>query len=70
MRKHRYRITIRGMLGEAGREAFENFKVKPDGIDTVLTCDMDQAALHGALHRIQSLGLELLALSRPVCPER
>jgi hypothetical protein len=58
------------VLGEAGREALDNFKIEPDGMNTVLISDLDQAALYGALHRIQSLGLELLALSRPACPER
>jgi len=69
VRKHRYRITIRGVLGEAGREAFEHFKIEPDGINTVLISDLDQAGLYGALYRIQALGLELLALSRPAGPE-
>jgi len=69
VRKHRYRITIRGVLGEAGREAFEHFKIEPDGINTLLICDLDQAGLYGALYRVQSLGLELIELSRPVGPE-
>ena len=70
MRKHRYRITIHGVLGEAGRQAFENFKIEPDGGNTVLISDLDQAALYGTLHRIQSLGLELIALIRQDDPER
>jgi hypothetical protein len=69
VREHRYQITIRGGLGEAGREAFEHFKMELDGTNTVLICDLDQAALYGALYRIQALGLELLALSRPAGPE-
>ena len=69
MRKHRYRITIRGVLGEVGREAFESFKIEPDGRNTVLINDLDQAGLYGALHRTQSLGLELLEVSRPAGPE-
>ncbi len=64
MRTHRYRITIAGGLGEIGREAFGDFLIEPNGADTVLIGDLDQAALHGALNRILSLGLELVELDR------
>ena len=64
MRTHRYRITVAGGLDEAGREAFGDFEIEPHGTNTVLTGDLDQAALHGALNRIQSLGLELLEARR------
>jgi hypothetical protein len=62
--KHRYQITIGGGLDEAGREEFEDFKIEPDGQDTMLVADLDQSALFGALNRIQSLGLELVELIR------
>ncbi len=64
MRTHRYRITISGGLGETGREAFGEFQIEPNGTDTVLIGDLDQSGLYGALHRIQSLGLELVELTR------
>ena len=64
MRTHRYQITIRGGLGETYRHAFEGFGVESDGTNTVLTADLDQVALHGALNRIHSLGLELVGLNR------
>jgi hypothetical protein len=65
VRTHRYRITIAGGLGQTGREAFGDFAIKSAGSDTVLiTGTLDQAALYGALHRILSLGLELVELSR------
>lgn len=64
MRAHRYRITIAGGLGEIGRGAFEDFLIEPNGGNTMLTGDLDQAALHGALNRILSLGLELVELDR------
>jgi hypothetical protein len=64
VRTHRYRITISGGLGATGREAFSNFSIEFDGARTVLTGDLDQAGLYGALNRIQSLGLELVELSR------
>ena len=64
MGKHRYQITINGGLGEAGREAFEGFKIEPDGRGTMLVADLDQSALFGALSRIQFLGLELVEFIR------
>jgi len=64
VRTHRYRITISGGLGAAAREAFSGFMIEYDGTITVLTGDLDQAALYGALNRIQSLNLELVELTR------
>ena len=66
MRTHRYKIIILGGLGETYREAFRDFRIEPNGTDTVLIGDLDQSGLYGALSRIQSLGLELLGLSRLV----
>jgi len=62
MRTHRYGITVCGRLDEACREAFGDFDIELDGTDTVLTGDLDQAALCGALNRIAALGLELTRL--------
>lgn len=64
VRAHRYRITVSGGLGETGRHAFGDFKIESNGVRTTLTADLDQAALYGALNRIQSLGLELVELTR------
>lgn len=64
MRQHWYRIVVSGCLGEASREAFGSFKIVPNGASTVLLAELDQSALYGALNRIQSLGLELVALRR------
>ena len=64
MRTHYYRITIVGGLGEIGREAFGDFRIESDGMDTVLAAEMDQAALHGAVNRIMALGIELAELRR------
>jgi hypothetical protein len=63
---YQYQITISGGLGEIGREAFSDFKIESDDLTTVLTADLDQAALYGALNRILSLGFELIELNRLV----
>jgi hypothetical protein len=61
---YRYRITVGGGLDAASRQAFEDFIIEADGIETRLTQELDQSALYGALNRIQSLGLELVGLTR------
>jgi len=61
---YRYRIIIAGDLGEIGREAFLDFVIESNGTNTVLTGDLDQAALYGTLNRILSLGFELVELGR------
>ena len=47
-----------------GRQAFEEFSIVSNDGHTSLIADLDQAALHGALIRIRSLGLELMELAR------
>jgi hypothetical protein len=64
VRAHRYRITVSGGLGETGRYAFGDFTIESNGVTTALIANLDQAALHGALNRIQSFGLELVELTR------
>ena len=64
MPTHRYRITVSGALGSVGREVFGDLRVDGDGTTTVLTGDLDEAALYGVLDRILVLGLELVELSR------
>jgi hypothetical protein len=66
---HRYRIAIKGGLGPSIRWALEDFKIESHGVDTYLIADLDQAALYGAINRIQSLGLELIELTRMTGPE-
>jgi hypothetical protein len=61
---YRCRITVRGDLGRAARQAFEEFEIEFDGARTALTADLDQAALFSALNQVQSLGLELVELKR------
>ena len=64
MRPHRYRIIVSGTLGELTRHVFDDLCVEPDGADTGLTGDLDQAGLFGVLNRIMDFGLELMAVSR------
>lgn len=64
MHPHRYRIFIGGGLSTAICEAFEGFTIASDGAYTTLVAELDQAALHGALFRIQALNLDLIELRR------
>lgn len=64
MRTHRYRLTVAGALGGTGREIFADFAIETNGAKTVLSGDLDDAALYGMLSRVQVLGLELLELVR------
>ena len=62
---HRYRIRVRGRLGETIRSAFPSLQARASGGDTVLTGPLpDRAALHGMLAEIEALGLELLEVRR------
>ena len=62
---HRYRIRVRGHLGETIRGAFPALQARDSGGDTVLTGPLpDRAALHGVLAQIEALGLELLEVRR------
>jgi hypothetical protein len=61
----RYEITVRGRLGDALLAAFDGVTATSSADGTVLCGDIaDQAALYGVLERIESLGLELLAVRR------
>jgi hypothetical protein len=61
----RYRIRVRGHLGEMMRSAFPGLQAETSGSDTVLTGPLaDRAALHGMLGQIEALGLELLEVLR------
>jgi hypothetical protein len=64
MLEHRYQILIRGRLGEIACQAFDGFTIEPLAANTALIGDLDQAALHGALNRAWSLGLELIEVVR------
>lgn len=60
-----YEIRVRGRLGATVLGAFPTLGAEGRGPDTVLRGPIpDQAALHGVLAEIESLGLELLEVHR------
>lgn len=62
---HRYRVRVRGRLGETICSAFPALQARASGGDTVLTGPLcDRAALYGVLAEIEALGLELLEVRR------
>ena len=62
---YRYRIRVRGRLGETICFAFPALQARASGGDTVLTGPLpDRAAVYGVLAEIEALGLELLELRR------
>jgi hypothetical protein len=59
-----YEITFRGEPVPAIVAAFEDFAISVDAGNTTLRAELiDQAALHGAIDRLQVLGLELLRVT-------
>jgi hypothetical protein len=64
-----YEIRIAGRLDEATLAAFAGLEVTYRDGKTLITGQFDQAALHGMLEMIRSLGLDLLEARRvPVSP--
>jgi hypothetical protein len=56
-----YEITFAGQAVPAVVDAFDEFEVTVEKTTTTLRGELaDQAALHGAIDRVRSLGLELL----------
>ena len=56
-----YVVTVRGAAGPSVRAFFDDVQVSVVGDTTVLRrAGTDQAALHGLLHRIEDLGLEVI----------
>jgi hypothetical protein len=68
-RQPAYEICVRGHLGAKILRTFPAFAARTRGRDTVLTgCLPDQAAVYGAIARLEALGLELVEFRR--LPER
>lgn len=67
MGAQRYEIRVKGRLGDTVVTAFDEL-VAVVAVETVLVGELaDQAALHGVLCRVQTLGLELVELRRLPC---
>lgn len=66
MAEEKYSIAVAGQLGSAARTAFAGLEIidDPDSGCTRLQGSLDQAALFGVLHRIQSLAITLLEVHR------
>ena len=65
MQSTHYHIPVRGRLSDSVASAFEGLTASPSAAGTVICGELpDQAALFGVLDRIESLGLELLAVCR------
>ena len=60
-----YQIRVSGHLSANWDARFEGLSIRhePDG-DTILSGDLDQAALHGVLVKIRDLGLILISVNR------
>ena len=66
-----YEVTLRGEPGPVLRAAFPEFELRGGSGLTQLRGEfVDQAALHGLMERISSLGLELVDLHLVVDDER
>ena len=59
----RYRIVLRGRLGERFESAFDGMVLKPGQDQTVLIGEVrDQAHLYGLLDRLRDFGIDLVAV--------
>jgi hypothetical protein len=60
-----YEIRIRGRLEARWNSWFDGLTVHPgpDGTTVIAGPVVDQAALHGVLHRLRDLGIDLLSLT-------
>lgn len=65
----RYRIVVRGGLGERFDSAFDGMTVcAADGVTSLEGDLRDQSALFGVLDRVRDLGLELVSVE-PLRPD-
>ncbi len=59
-----YLVRVSGTIGPAAREALADLRIDIEPTTTLLSGQLDQAALHGVIERIASLGLELVEVRR------
>jgi hypothetical protein len=69
-KQHIYHIRVAGELDEKWADWFEGFVMasRENGETLLSGAVVDQAALHGVLDRIHSLGLPLLLVVQTDCP--
>jgi hypothetical protein len=60
----RYRIVVRGRLGERFRARFGDLDYAAGSGESVLEGSFDQAGLHGVLDQLRCLGIELVSVDR------
>jgi hypothetical protein len=62
-KSEKYRIRVSGLLSKNREKWFGNVTLShtQDG-ETILTGELDQAALHGILVKIRDMGLKLIAV--------
>jgi hypothetical protein len=60
-----YEIRIRGRVSQTVLATFDHMESTVEQVETILHGPVrDQAELHGLLHRVQALGLELVEVRR------
>ena len=60
-----YEIRIRGRVSKTVLATFDHMESTVERVETILHGPVrDQAELHGLLHRVQALGLELVEVRR------
>lgn len=60
-----YEIRIRGRVSQTVLDTFDHMDSSAERVETILHGPVrDQAELHGLLHRIQALGLEIVEVRR------
>ena len=56
-----FEIRIKGRIGDSLLASFGDLEAEVEPAETVLRAErLDQAALHGVLERVRTLGLELV----------
>jgi hypothetical protein len=65
VRETLYEIRIRGRVSQTVLDTFDQMETNVERVETILHGPVrDQAELHGLLHRVQALGLELIEIRR------
>ena len=60
----RYRVVVRGRLGEHLARCFEHLELEAQAGESSLTGTFtDQAQLHGLLDRLRDLGIQLVSVN-------